>query len=335
MMFCWLGYFMALGGAAAFFVCFNGYFSFYILLLAFVFPILSLLVSLPGMLGLRAGFAIPERMVRRNGAAVAELRLTSRWGFPVSRVSARLTCRNLLTGEEKRLRRRVSGCSAGLNLLVELDTEHCGVLECRVTRLRVYDLLGLFSLRRTMPGPVSVLVLPLNLESERPDALRAAEERNTVLKPRPGGGPGEDYDLRPYRPGDPMRSVHWKLSSKMDELVVRETLEPVKSAVVLTYDHFGPTGALDAVFDRLDAMSRALSEREIPHLIQWAGPGGGLHCRKVGSLHELRAFQWEAFSQPAPTSGESLRDAKTQVGGLDGPVRHLHITAGDEGGDGT
>ena len=47
---CRVGYLLALGAAVLFFICFNGYFSFYILVLTLVFPLFSLLVSLPGML---------------------------------------------------------------------------------------------------------------------------------------------------------------------------------------------------------------------------------------------------------------------------------------------
>ena len=33
----------------------------------------------------------------------------------------------------------------------------------------------------------------------------------------------ESGDVRPYQPGDPIRRIHWKLSAKKDELLVRET----------------------------------------------------------------------------------------------------------------
>ena len=41
-------------------------------------------------------------------------------------------------------------------------------------------------------------------------------EPTVGLPPAARRGPGEDYDLREYRPGDPLRSVHWKLSSKSE-----------------------------------------------------------------------------------------------------------------------
>ena len=37
--------------------------------------------------------------------------------------------------------------------------------------------------------------------------------------------PEETGGIRPYIPGDPVRRIHWKLSAKRDELLVRETAE--------------------------------------------------------------------------------------------------------------
>ena len=153
-------------------------------------------------------------------------------------------------------------------------------------------------------------------------------------RPRPGGGPGEDYDLRDYRPGDPLRSVHWKLSSKRDELVVRETLEPRQTTLVLTYDHFGAPAALDQTFARLCALSWALLERGRPHHIQWASPtGGGVEGRLVDSERALLACLELAFSRPAPAEGRSILDTALRLPGRAGPLRHIHVTpTGLEGG---
>ena len=124
--------------------------------------------------------------------------------------------------------------------------------------------------------------------------------------------------------------MHWKLSTKVDSLVVRETLEPRKTIIILSFDHFGTPDELDRIQDRLDAVSRALIERERPHAVRWLEEGSGrVREEKVSSLTELRTCQWEIFSTPAPE-----RAGGAPAGGLDGTagdslVRRLHITAED------
>ena len=329
---CRVGYLLALGAAVLFFICFNGYFSFYILVLTLVFPLFSLLVSLPGMLGCTVELAVSARAVRRNETAEAQLTVVSRSRLPVGRLTADLGWDNAMNGKSGRTRVRLSGASLGAVRRESLPTGHCGMVRCRVLRVRVCDLLGLFALRRPLPPAAELAVLPLDLPPEPVPALLGAE-KNQVMRPRPGGGPGEDYDLRPYRAGDPLRSVHWKLSTKVDSLVVRETLEPQKAVIVLSFDHFGTPEELDRIQDRLDAVSRALIERERPHAVRWLEEGAGrVRERKISSLTELRACQWEIFSTPAPAGGH------TSAGGRNGNsggslVRSLHITAEDSGGE--
>lgn len=329
---CRIGYLMALAAAGLFFVSFSDWFSFYILALALVFPFFSLAVSLPGMLGCRVSLDAPGGAVRRGSGHEAGLRVENRWGLPVGRVAVDLSCRNLMTGQTGTVRRKGVGGSLGMDFREPLDTSHCGCLRWEVRRVRVCDLLGIFSIRRAVPQAARVLVLPLNLPAEGVKGLMGMEDKNPVMKPRPGGGPGEDYDLRPYRPGDPLRSVHWKLSSKVDDLVVRETLEPRKTAILLTFDLYGPAEVLDRAFDRLDAVSRGLIEAERGHYVQWIQPGTlEVRTRYVSDIKELRALQWEMFSTPAPMEGRSLRDVGVHIDGVDGPIRRLHMTPTGEG----
>lgn len=325
---CRVGYLAALLAAGLFYICFEEYFSFYILVLALVFPFFSLAVSLPGMLGCGATLVLSGRRLRRGGELEAKVHVTNRFHLPLGRLAIELRYQNLLTGEQGRVRRRLTGASAGAELEEALPVGHCGVLRWEITRMKVCDLLGLFSLKRPLPPVEELTILPAELPPEHVPVLLDEARCGRNLKPRPGGGPGEDYDLRPYRPGDPMRSVHWKLSSKTDALVVRETLEPVKTVVVLTYDHFGAPEALDAVFDRLDAVSRALTGRERPHYIQWADPvAGTVRRRLISSLADLRAWEWEAFSTPAPSTGRSILDAPLYTNGMEGVIQPLHISA--------
>lgn len=325
-----IGYLLALLGAWSFFLFFNGYFSFYILILAVVFPLFSLLVSLPGMLAVRTGLTPSSPTVRRGDGLGFDLTVSNLRRLPVGRLVARMTCSNLLSGRTARFRRR--GAGSRFPLGAELAEAHCGLIRCEVTSLKVCDLLGLFSLSLPLPQAAETLSLPLDLPAEEVPLLLGDGEGDISLVPRPGGGPGEDYDLRPYRPGDPLRAVHWKLSAKVDELVVRETMEPARLQIVLTYDHFGPLEELDRVLDRLDAVSRALIAHERSHAISWADPAtGAVQSMAVSSLRDLRAFEHAAFSTPAPLTGQSILD-KAGLSGMPN-LRRLHVTLPEKGGE--
>ncbi len=177
-----------------------------------------------------------------------------------------------------------------------------------------------------------MLILPPDMEQALPERLLGGGPGGGALLPRPGEGRGRTTICGTTGRG-PLRSVHWKLSSKRDELVVRETLEPRQTTLVLTYDHFGAPAALDQTFARLCALSRALLGGAGPtissgpaHRRRRGGAAGGLGAALLACL-EL------AFSRPAPAEGRSILDTALRLPGRAGPLRHIHVTpTGLEGG---
>lgn len=323
-------YAVLVGMAVLFQIFFRFYLSTFVLVLILVLPILSLLLALPGWMGSMAS-AVPEAsLVTVGGSARFRIILYHSSFLPLIRPRVRLGWTNQLTRESGESKLTLT---ARKPAELTVPAAHCGRLVCRVEGAVCCDLLGLFPLPVRKGPERAVLILPVHLELEGKEELAAGENAGTVLRPRPGGGPGEDYDLREYRVGDPLRSVHWKLSSKKDELVVRETLEPQQAAIVVTYDHFGPPEDLDRTFAQLWALSRWLLQQDRPHHIQWASPLTGVaEDRAVDSPNALLVCLDGAFSTPAPLEGRSILDGALRLPG-GGKVRHLHVTPeGVEGG---
>lgn len=327
-----IAYAALVGLAVLFQIFFRFYLSTFTLVLVVLLPALAAALTLPGALGCALTLSPAAPAVVRGGEAAFRLTLASRTPFPLPRVRVRLRWENQLTGEGGALSWVPGPGETSGELAV--PAAHCGRLVCRVEGAWTCDLLGLFPIPLRKPAPAAALSLPRPVELEVPPGLLSGRSEGAALRPRPGGGPGEDYDLRDYRPGDPLRSVHWKLSSKRDELVVKETLEPHRAALVLTFDRLGTPEALDEIFDKLCALSRWLLERQRPHHIRWAAPGGeGTEGRAVDSEAALLSCLELAFSTPAPAAGPSMLDLPLRLPGEAGRVRRIHVTAGGlEGG---
>ena len=154
-----LCYGLVLLGTGLFFLCYNGYVSYYVFLLSLALPVVSLVLSLPGMLTMRLSLSLdspdPYLAHLRKGEAVT-LRLGARcpWPFTGSRVKLRLAVRNTLTGEERREWLVLVPSREALTLEHSLASPTCGLVECTLARAKACDLLGLFSL------PVGVKRLP-------------------------------------------------------------------------------------------------------------------------------------------------------------------------------
>lgn len=323
-----IAYLGALGCALLFQIFFQDYFSTFLLAAVLLLPAAALVLGLPGML-LCAVELSPSASTMVRGKPVqfrAVLRVPAK--LPTARVRLTLRCVNLLTEEKQTLRRDLWGDGAAFTL--EVPTRHCGRLVCTVQKARICGLLGLLSLPVRTCGQAELLVLPVPVDPGRPPDPAGLEQRGRTLRPRPGGGPGEDYELRNYRPGDPMKSVHWKLSSKRDELVVREVLEPVRAELCLTFDHFGPLEDMDKTLDHVAALSRLLLEEERPHRLLWADPSTGeLRDCPADSARSLLSALAAAMSCPTPLSGHSVLEQPRQP-----DICYLHVgPRGPEGGE--
>ena len=66
----------------------------------------------------------------------------------------------------------------------------------------------------------------------------------------------EPSDIRTYQPGDPMKKIHWKLSVRKQELMVRKFDEPVRQGVLILLDCSRPPswGQPEAEADIRDAL---------------------------------------------------------------------------------
>lgn len=103
--------------------------------------------------------------------------------------------------------------------------------------LTIADPFGLFVSRRSLDAVAEVLVLPtvIPLSGIPPAAGARSAAAGATASGTTGGDP--DARVRPYAPGDDIRTIHWSASARRGDLVVR-TREPVShgSAAVMI-DH--------------------------------------------------------------------------------------------------
>lgn len=308
-----------------------GYLAHFLLALTVTLPFLSLLLSLPAMLACRVELE-PALPAAAPGSQIGwRLTLEGRRPLPLSRVTLRLSVRHTLTGRVQSTPLRLTGAAPGQTIFLPADSAHCGKLEARVQRVRVCDYLGLFTLRRPSAS-AQLLVLPRSVPVQLPPGLSSALHNSAAGgRPRPGGGPGEDYALRPYRPGDSLRMVHWKCSSKGDELMVRETLEGGQDPVLFTFDHLGSLAGQESVLEQLYALGRTILDRKLTCLVRWAHPlDGQIRSFRVSDSEELRVMLDAALSDPLPAQGRSVLEFPIQISGPDCPALHLHLEPGEE-----
>ena len=125
-------------------------------------------------------------------------------------------------------------------MAAELIPLRRGVLRLTGTTVACPDPFGLFRSLRKIPGAASILILP------KRHAMPAFELPG-VMKYQLGGvslassvGESEEFaSLREYRPGDPLRRMHWKSFAKLGKPIIKEYQEEFFVRHALILDTFG------------------------------------------------------------------------------------------------
>jgi len=213
-----LVYAFSLVVAIIFYFLYPPWISWYLLVLLLLLIPLDLLISLPGMFRVGIMMSAPH-IIKKDAEGVLVLTYKHSKSWPVRCVIAKLH----VTGDDFSAICRVRcGTEEEGRREVAIDTSHTGVTVFELKRIWSVSLIGLFSLPINAGCRAAVLILPQPVIPVNTVAL----QHGTHLKPIPGGGFSEEHDMREYRQGDPVRSIHWKVSAKFDSLFIREPLAP-------------------------------------------------------------------------------------------------------------
>lgn len=248
--------------------------------------ILIPLASIPLNLYLRTKLRLKlsaDSNLRKGSAGTITLTLENPTFLPVS-LRCTLAVENLLTGE---VRRKNLDLAPG-KTTVTAGSYFCGRLRVQIERARIYDCFGLFGLGMRFREKCHITVQPdcFEMSLTISDAMSAASDAEVYAQHRPGQDLTETYQLREYVPGDSPRQIHWKLSGKLDRLIVRDPGLPITQDVLLFWERTGesPVPELsDAQAEILVSLGRSLLEESIPFQIGW---NDGAENRCI--LHEIR-----------------------------------------------
>ena len=195
---------------------------------------------------------------------------------------------------------------------VRVDAGGRGLLPLQARTLVLHEPLGLMSVRRRAVGALDVVVLPERVEV--PAALAPALDRGPARE-----RDEEQGELRDYRPGDSLATIHWKQSARIDRLLVtsRQRLGLVRRRLWFdprpgSYaDRAEQELALAAAASVLDSWNdgAARLELRIGARAHRAAPGRAVELIRVLALLDLGALPAAAAVEAADADRSAPEEA--------------------------
>lgn len=221
-------------------IAYTGYVAGMLLVMALILPFFSWFISLPGALCTQVYLTVPDQVIRGADARVTLTLRQSRL-FATGPLRGKLRTTSVVTGETNKY--KLKSVYDGFTL----DTAHCCQYRCSLKGLKIMDLTGLLPMPVKKVDSIYVTVLPFPAEPpEHPDWAGSSS-----LVAKPFSDASNPYDLREYRTGDTLRSIHWKKSAALDKTVVRDTLEPMERIASIWLDWPQDAHGRDLALDQL------------------------------------------------------------------------------------
>lgn len=211
-----------------------------------------------------------------------EIHVENKSFLPVCGVRVVVEYENMSAGrtEHRIVREHVAG-KGYIVIRVNARSEYSGCVRFCINKVRVGDYLHLFSwparrTNRSLPySEVKVDVLPdmvhipVEVTARTRNFLADSSEYETD---RGGDDPSEVFQIREYRGGDRIRQIHWKMSARTDQLMVKEYSMPKGCKVLLLLDPAKPcenSVQADLFYEMAASVSISLLEAGCAHCAAW------------------------------------------------------------------
>lgn len=246
------------------------------LLAGFVLSACALLIW--RFLALEAGIEIPLTLCESDRPLGVQFRLhAKKHMLGKTQLRVQVAGRQLPGKKKKRTWFRLFAPSLGTETVrKEVTMHYAGGYEFRLLRVRIYDWTGWFYLTKRLNQAATVQllpkvqVLPLQLSLALNNFYGEADVYDDL---RGGTDPSQVFQIREYILGDRLQNIHWKLSAKSDEWMVREQSLPKGCPIVLllgTHKSEKQTPEQqDHFLQIVAALSFALVDAQCPHIVSW------------------------------------------------------------------
>ncbi|MFV0363760.1 MAG: DUF58 domain-containing protein [Suipraeoptans sp.] len=238
--------------------------------------------------------------VSQDNEIPIEIKVDNNSALPVSNVRMFLNYTNLLTLENEN---HVCICNLDEKqssyVSSTYHSSNCGIIKVSLSKIKISDFLGIFSLSVRVNHTHEIEVLPKMHPIDMPDkptSKPVSLGSDIYYENAPGTQPPELFGMREYIPGDRLQQINWKISAKKDTTLVKVFALPI-DFVIAMYPDFSKvlTSKKDfykrgRLLEFYVSLSFALLESELYHYLIWFNESAELIRYEIASENDLYAI---------------------------------------------
>lgn len=188
-----------------------------------IFIPLNILFAFISSKGVRANLEISETSLAKNIPFTYEISISNESLFPITLGEAYLYIpdKEAVRSAVKRVNFSMPPSSA-TKVTNTIRFPFRGTFPIGIEAIYVQDFFRTVKIRVDVSETKDVFVYPQRLRSDSQKSIVSSDSSGAVSRSPFSPEKTEVDDVREYRPGDTLKSIHWKLSSKSENFIVRE-----------------------------------------------------------------------------------------------------------------
>ncbi len=286
-----LFYFILLIFSAVFHVLYKGDLSFILLMFVLILPLIMLAMLIVTVLSTDVSANFEQLSAERGKTAVLKITVRNRSVFPVTRCIVEAVYKSAVPFDTAELNSyRLSaalGAHSSETFTLNISAAHCGTVDVHMKKIRLMDIMGLFSIpvKTRLSGKITSLPVIYPIQASVESSPVSTDESTAFSPHKPGDDPSEIFALREYREGDSNNRIHWKLSSRSENFIVKELSLPVGCRILIAADFCGCKNAAsaDKILDAAYSISDFLAEQGTSHTFAFACSDYSVHRSEINN----------------------------------------------------
>lgn len=256
-------------------------------------------------------FSVKEDTVIKNEEFPVRLRIINRSIFPIGKAEAFIEYCNIFSNEINTFNLLLPIQARNTqSVSFQLNSKYCGIIGIRCEYISIYDPLRLFEFKigKNIHQEIAIMPECHEINGQICSADKENEESSVFSEFRAGDDPSEIFDLRDYHQGDKLNRIHWKLSSKKDEFIVKDYSLPVdvpcKIFLDLNVKSKYTLPVFDTLIETLISVSQFMLENERLHSVVYCDSRTGEFIEKdISDTDRLSEMTYELILSLNNNSG--------------------------------
>ncbi len=267
--------------ALLFYILYEGAFSFYLFCFVASYPFIFGVIMLLIRRNLKIGFETVEQSSPKGSSVPVNIIIDNDSRLPVPNCDITVKYKAELGQQTESFKIHTPIFPNNTQVLtLRLSYKHYGSLKVEISKVRIFDMLKIIRLRikpKTGLNATRIVVFPdhIPIENKINNYSELGLESESFSKNKKGDDPSEIFDIHAYNEGDKISRIHWKLSAKEDDMMVKDYSLPITNGVLIALDFSGLSFSfkdldiIDTMIDTAAALSLHLAENEMTHSILW------------------------------------------------------------------